>query len=301
MKTSFVRRAFTLIELLVVIAIIAILIGLLLPAVQKVREAAARSTCSNNLKQIGTAAHNYQSTFNRLPPYYAGSPVGTQNAPETQVFVALLPYMEQQALYNSFGMPLSLQTAGTNIGHRATVKSFACPSDYTYGTGVGQGDWASGSYAANFQVFGNPGAGNNAPTNANGSPNIASSFTDGTSNTVMFSEMLAQRDSGHWTLWAHGGWNNSWGPVFAYGSSDGSTAYNSGMDGGSQGYVGTNAMFLVQPKPTGTMGLASSPHTSGIQVGLADGSVRFVTQGVSPTTWWYALTPANNDILGSDW
>ncbi|HWG43642.1 MAG TPA: DUF1559 domain-containing protein [Gemmataceae bacterium] len=301
------RVGFTLIELLVVIAIIAILIGLLLPAVQKVREAAARSQCTNNLKQLGVACHNYASTYNNsFPPFYDGS-----TGSDVQVFVALLPFIEQQNVYNTFGMPLNLQAAGTGVGHRAVIKTYSCPSDPTFGNGLGQGDWATGCYSANFQVFGNPSFGNQAAggdpaagNNGAGHPNVASSFQDGTSNTILFAEQIAQRTNGHWTLWAHGGWNPSWAPIFAYGSADGSTPYNSGMDAGS-GVVGTSSVFQVQPKPGGVysdpIGYASSSHTGGMNVSLGDGSVRFLPQSINPITWWAACTPANGDLQQSDW
>ncbi|OWK43799.1 DUF1559 domain-containing protein [Fimbriiglobus ruber] len=295
MPKAHVRRSgFTLIELLVVIAIIAILIGLLLPAVQKVREAAARTTCSNNLKQIGTAAHNYQSTYGRLPAFfYDATNPSTGSTATYQVFVSLLPYLEQQPLATAFGTPYAnLQSAS----HGTPLKAFACPSDTGYGSGVGQGSWASGCYAANFQVFGNPGVGNNAPANANGTPNIASTFTDGTSNTIMFAEKTTQLN-GSWCLWAHGGWNDSYGPVFAYGSADGTTNYNSGMSA-STGYVGASSLFQVQPKPgTGDPGKASTPHTGVILVNMGDGSVKNLSGSIDPTnTWWPLCTPSRGDI-----
>jgi prepilin-type N-terminal cleavage/methylation domain-containing protein len=141
------RKGFTLIELLVVIAIIAILIGLLLPAVQKVREAAARTQCMNNLKQIGLACHNYQSSFNQLPPGYLGVP---QDGPAWQHFnnsnlptgeggqglgllVFLLPYMEQDNIYNNIGTDKNPNNYNSNF---ATVSQFETWWSATTGPGV---------------------------------------------------------------------------------------------------------------------------------------------------------------------
>jgi prepilin-type N-terminal cleavage/methylation domain-containing protein/prepilin-type processing-associated H-X9-DG protein len=143
------RRAFTLIELLVVIAIIAILIGLLLPAVQKVREAAARMACQNNLKQIGLAIHNYESTYGKLPAAYTRlpSPDPDPNAQFAGRYVGLsllanlLPYMEQTAIYarfdptksefNTVNIPPNGSHSGSNTAYATVVKTYLCPSDPT--------------------------------------------------------------------------------------------------------------------------------------------------------------------------
>jgi prepilin-type N-terminal cleavage/methylation domain-containing protein/prepilin-type processing-associated H-X9-DG protein len=284
-------RGFTLIELLVVIAIIAILIGLLLPAVQKVRAAAARAQCQNNLKQISLATVNCADTHSTLLPPSIGLYPNTYPSPNNGnggIFFHILPFMEQQNIYNAGYVPTGdpdgrngkknpTYSQWTTVVKHSIVKSYICPADPTQSPSRP----AHASYGVNGQVFRH-----NYRWGGVGLSRYPATITDGTSNTIFFTDKLARCNSGYYpnNYWP------DWGPII------------SSTDKGDP--IGPAAIF--QPTPRGNPancngGRASSPHTGGINVGLADGHVRFVAQGVSPYTWWYALTPNNGDILGRDW
>jgi len=158
------KRGFTLIELLVVIAIIAILIGLLLPAVQKVREAAARMSCSNNIKQLGLAVQNYASTYqSQLPALTSSTGAPTWGNYQGDILISLLPYVEQQSLYNFAIQNPGNTWDGTNMGgalpyvRQQTVKTYLCPSDFTVTNGWSNQQvnaWKATCYSANFRCSG---------------------------------------------------------------------------------------------------------------------------------------------------
>jgi prepilin-type N-terminal cleavage/methylation domain-containing protein len=312
------RRGFTLIELLVVIAIIAVLIGLLLPAIQKVRSAATRAASVNNLKQIGLAAHSYNDAHcDRLPnpaepinPGYPDTPANPWNQATGPLF-QLLPYLEQTALYDSI-RSINSQAAYDAImqtpnGRAAVLRVFISPADPSNDTGqvviagsptpINNGLWGLASYAYNPLVF------RTVPMGFGGS------FPDGTSNTLIFSEKYQVCGSGPGLGTIENYWFGSyvgnssayyWAPVLA--GTDLLTP-DGRFAGGD--FLASNlgvAPNLCNPA------VPSGPHTGGILIGLADGGVRFLTAAGATTrlnspvaAYDQAVTGANAPLRSYIW
>jgi prepilin-type N-terminal cleavage/methylation domain-containing protein/prepilin-type processing-associated H-X9-DG protein len=294
--TGIRRSAFTLIELLVVIAIIAILIGLLLPAVQKVREAASRVKCQNNLKQIGLGLHNYHDSNRTFPK--CSAPAG--NIAGLGWHVHILPYVEQPALYSQFDLTAA-GYAGTNnfstnqkLGG-VQVPIYICPSATSFESASAIDDPATGVKAFTTHYYGNAGPKGgtyhvNTLNQAQGGlaadgilpfiPFVASSFSptpgpaaitlpdiaDGTSNTLMvFEASWTGLDAATYRAWQRGfNWN-----------SDGNCSRNV-----------TNAMKIQSYTTSGTYNDISmgSNHSNGCNVVFADGSVRFLSESIDLNT-----------------
>ncbi|HAJ21475.1 DUF1559 domain-containing protein [Gimesia sp.] len=313
------KRGFTLIELLVVIAIIAILIALLLPAVQQAREAARRSQCKNNLKQLGLALHNYHETFSVMPPAH----IGRFTTPRLMAsgLTMILPYLDQANLYNQYNFDGCATThssitgtcAGTlsagddpvTNGNAAVVKTlltvFLCPSDSgTYHTsptssyGISATNTGTGGAKTNYDFITITPYntcedwGATTPTSrcmfGDNSKCRLDDVKDGTSNTMMVGETTRN---------VYNGGTNAWG-------------YRGHV------MVGLNLVSypinrfwyssaVPQQQPQGKLGswaYAGSLHTGGAHFTLADGSVRFISENIDTTTRQNLARMADGNVLG---
>ena len=293
------KHGFTLIELLVVIAIIAVLIALLLPAVQQAREAARRSQCKNNVKQLGLALHNYHDTSNIFPLN------NSQNAPaitNRSGFVGMLPVLDQSPMYNQMNMQASGLVAPNLAFTQTPLNLLLCPSDpdsqrilngQDAGSSIAMavadyafnvGDYSNGSTNTGANGGGNNASyGNGVTTAGRGvfsrcawSARIAD-ITDGTSNTIALGECI-----GAWC-----GWQTGWGfQSFA------TTAYNIN-------YSNAALRNVANPGNADACIGFRSQHVGGAHFLLTDGSVRFVSENISGTIYCALASRAGNEVVGS--
>ena len=293
------RTGFTLIELLVVIAIIAVLIALLLPAVQQAREAARRSQCINNLKQLGLALHNYHDNMNVFPPGWLGVQGGVSNMDGPNGFAwgsHILPYLDQAPLYNRINFNLSCNDAGNAVARQTVLATFRCPSDSSTDIwAIGQqGNPANilatlptANYVGSFGTQGFETICANPPFPAaqcvsNGmffhnSSTRMRDVSDGMSNTVFLGE--------HRTNTAlNPAWHSTWVGV---------------VPQGDEAIARVLAVSDHTPNhPALHIDDFSSWHTGGVHLLFGDGRVRFITQNIDTNVFKAIATRAGGEIVG---
>jgi prepilin-type N-terminal cleavage/methylation domain-containing protein len=291
------RRAFTLIELLVVIAIIAVLIALLLPAVQQAREAARRSQCINNLKQIGLALHNYHDTHNVFAPGWIGAQGGGPDMEGPSGFgwvFHILPNVDQATLYSQIDPSLPLLDPANDVARKTVLKAFRCPTD------PGPDSWEIGeeadpsviiarlpsaSYVANFGTVGAEDLCAAAPFptaqckgngifSHNSSTRLAE-MIDGTSNTILIGEHRSDSVLG---------WNSTWVGFVPEGEE--ATARFLGVADHTPNH------------PDSHFDDFSSHHTGGVHFLFGDGRVRFVSQSIDHQVFQGLATRSGGEVTG---
>ncbi len=307
------RRGFTLIELLVVIAIIAVLIALLLPAVQAAREAARRSQCVNNLKQMAIGMHNYHDVNGSLPYGNRSANGGPGVAPYTgwnndfTWISAFLPQIEQTSLFNSYNFSVSPGGPINSTGRHTAIKTMACPSD-----GIYQDEWTDPVWSrlrANYAVnYGNTNFGCVAIGTINW---LVAPFTngtcyglkdlyDGTSNTLFISEVIASTGPG---------WS---GPIGDSTVAVGGHAFESWTTPNSPIFDSADRVCppvtnlngipgcVVSPSLAAMTLAARSHHNGGVNAAMSDGSVKFFKNSIAPLVWSAVSTSQGKEVIDAN-
>jgi prepilin-type N-terminal cleavage/methylation domain-containing protein/prepilin-type processing-associated H-X9-DG protein len=336
MQSTSRRGGFTLIELLVVIAIIGILVGLVVPAVQKVREAAARTQCVNNLKQIGLALHSYHDANRCFPPGYLDSNTSPNSTPDNDVGPGwgwaawLLPYLEQGNLYKQINFKVTVGTGVNTSVSQVALPVFQCPSDpyqqavpiydsnfttpvatVAHGNYVGCNGWEECFYGAG----GNPqsGPGTDGLGGGFGQAGVGAFYrnsrvrmlgvTDGLSNTIFVGERSGDHAPATWTGAMPGGrcpaWMASAAPT-PYAAPPG-PAYDNADFGEAFVLAHTNATHLPNADfPLFDPDTFYSLHPGGANFLFGDGSVHFLTSSINPATYQALGTIAGGEPA-NDW
>jgi prepilin-type N-terminal cleavage/methylation domain-containing protein len=277
------RRAYTLIELVVVVAILAVLIGLLLPAVQKVRSAALRSSSANNLKQIALAMHGYANDHNGFLPRVDGFSPDHKN--NWSHFIMILPYLDggnAHRQYESISLTKPPGSNTVNLNCNLQLRVFVSPADPT------------APHGEPYSVCSCPAS---APVFVRGAT-IDRSFPDGTSNTLAYAERYSFNCRGIWFPWTESNWiiysSAIWPPTFADPAVGAELPTHPGH--------APAATFQVRPAISDCdPRMPQTPHEGGMLVGMADGSVRTLRAGTPPAHYWALVSPAGGETLSPDW
>jgi prepilin-type N-terminal cleavage/methylation domain-containing protein len=282
--TSPCRRAFTLVELLVVIAIIGILIGLLLPAVQQIREAARRASCANNMAQLGIAVHNHEFSFEHFPPGVldeAGGPILTQEQGQHVSWaVFLLPYIEQFGIANHFDIELGAYDPANSAARAMEIPTYLCPSSPVLKTAAAPG---SSSYAGcHSGVETAIDADNNGLLFLNSKIRFGD-IADGSSNTILFGEIEPGPNGLGWASGTRSTLRNA-------------SELTSGIY--RRWRRDLQAAMAEKEKDPRHVGGFSSKHAGGAQVCLANGAVLFLFDSIDPTLLEHLGDRADGAMMG---